>query len=108
MEMIIGFLTTNWMNIMVIAMFVCLAICLYKKGYKNKVYMMLLMIVDEIEFKYKDESKEVKYAVILDRIYHHLPSAVRWLISINELDRMIITAIDDIQAMLGNEKDKLE
>lgn len=103
-----GFLAANWINIVVIAMFIGLAVWLYKKGYKNKVYAMLLMIVDEIEFKYKDESKEVKYAIILDKIYHHLPSSVRWLISIDELDDMIEKAIDDIQAMLESEKDKLK
>lgn len=94
------FLSANWVNIALIVMFIVLCVWCYKNNRKKAVYFWLLAIVNEVEEKYGNDNEDVKYSVILDRIYHVLPSSVRWLFSIDELDDMITNVIDDVQSYL--------
>lgn len=96
------FLIANWLNIFIIVAFIFLCVWCYKNNKKKVVYFWLLHIVNEVEERYGNDGADIKYSIILDRIYHVLPSVVRFMFSIKELDDMITKAIDTVQDMLEN------
>lgn len=103
MESLMLFLSANGVNILIITAFVMMCVWCYKNNKKKAVYFWLLQIVNEVEEKYGNDDENIKYSVILDRIYHALPSSVRWLFSIDELDNMITEVIDEVQYWLEQE-----
>lgn len=103
MEGAILFLSANWVNILIIVAFIGMCVWCYKNNKKKVVYFWLLQIVNEVEEKYGNDRQDIKYSIILDRIYHVIPSSIRWLFSVEELDDMITNAIDNVQDFLEKE-----
>lgn len=103
MDMLIGWLMLNWVSVLTIAVFLVFCGLLWKRGYKNKVYMIVLEIVNEVEEKYGKENEEIKYEVILGKVYPVLPKPVQWLFSKAEIDDMLTKYIDNIQDFLMNQ-----
>ena len=103
MEVIMGFLASNWVSVVLVAVVLVWCGVAYKQGYKRNVYILLLQIVNEVEEKYGNEKEDIKYDIVLGKIYNKLPKALTWLYSKKELDTLIKDTIDEVQLWLEEE-----
>lgn len=106
MEMLLSWLFANWMSVLLVLGTILVCVYLWKQGYKRNVYILLLEIVNEVEEKYGKEDQDIKYDIILGKLYPRLPKVFTWLVSVEELDDMITNTIDEVQEWLDNEINK--
>lgn len=96
----IDFLKYNWLNILIIIIFLFSLVYLYRMGKQDAVKKIILGLVIQAEKALGSGTGELKYAMVVDRAYEVLPALIRFLISKRELDKLIEEAVQYMKTQL--------
>lgn len=99
-----------WVNkIEVAATFLSLAVAviLYRKGRQDFLQKIILALVTEAEKKLGSGTGELKYAMVVERLYAVLPWILRLLYSQKQIDRIIEEAVVYLRRYLTEGKNLL-
>ncbi len=97
----IDFLKHNWLNILIIIIFLFSLAYLYRLGKQDTVKKIILGLVIQAEKALGAGTGELKYAMVVDRAYEVLPGLIRFLISKRELDQLIEEAVQYMKTQLA-------
>lgn len=103
MEMILGFLATNWMSVAIVIGFLILCFYMIKQGYRKNVAMRAYILVSKVEDKHGSGTGTIKYAEVLEGIYEKFPSVIRYFFTLEEIDDIIEDCVDGLQEWLLNQ-----
>lgn len=96
-----------WLDFVVIIVFLWTLAFFYKRGKKEFVRKVVLSLVVQAEKALGSGTGELKYAMVIERLYDILPAVLRLLISKKELDNMINDAVEYLKVYLQEDKDLL-
>lgn len=88
----------------VLAFLFCIA-TMWRKGKKDTVRKIILSLVVKAEKELGSGTGELKYAMVVERIYYVLPWVVRVVFTRAEIDNMIEDAVEHLKMYLSNEQD---
>ncbi|AHM56428.1 hypothetical protein EAL2_c11300 [Peptoclostridium acidaminophilum DSM 3953] len=88
----------------VLAFLFCIA-TLWRKGKKYTVRKVILSLVVKAEKELGSGTGELKYAMVVERIYYVLPWIVRVFFTRAEIDNMIEDAVEHLKMYLSDESE---
>ncbi|WP_026478814.1 hypothetical protein [Alkaliphilus transvaalensis] len=88
-----AFLTNYWIDILLGVIFVGGLLYFYKKSNEEVVKKIILALVIEAEKALGSGNGELKYAMVVERIYEVLPTTIRILVTKKQLDQYIEEAV---------------
>ena len=107
MKLMIEFLQNNLGNLIFIVLVLVAIIIAIRCGYIKQVKQGLLYLVCKAEEIYGGGTGTLKYAFVANEIYKLLPSLARLFISVDTIDDLIETAVEEMKKYLSeNEKAK--
>ncbi|MFT9495829.1 hypothetical protein [Anaerosolibacter sp.] len=106
-QAIYGFVSGNMIEVIGTLLVLIIAMLLYKRGKTEFVRNIVLALVTEAEKRYGDGTGELKYHMVVERIYEVLPWILRLLYSKNQIDHMIEEAVDYLKRYLSDGKNLL-
>jgi len=96
----IEFIKVNIYSIAAIILAIVILLFLYKRGNIDLVRKIILSLVVKAEKALGSGTGELKYAMVVENIYHRLPIVLSILITKKELDCMIENAVDYMKEYL--------
>jgi len=96
----IEFIKVNIYSIAAIILAIVILLFLYKRGNIDLVRKIILSLVVKAEKALGSGTGELKYAMVIENIYHRLPIILSMLITKKELDCMIENAVDYMKEYL--------
>lgn len=103
MEMLVSWLAINWVNVLVVLVFIIGCFIALKNGYKQNVALACLLLVNKAEEKFGAGTGEIKYQFVEEHLYKMLPSVVKFFFSADEIDNVIEKAVDELQGFLEDQ-----
>ena len=101
----VEFLQNNLGNMIFIILVLVAIIIAIRLGYIKQIKQGLLYLVCKAEEIYGSGTGTLKYAFVANEIYKLLPSLARLFISVDTIDDLIETAVDEMKKYLS-ENDK--
>ena len=98
----IQFLQDNFLNIIVVVLFVIGVLLLYKNNKKEIVRKILLSLVVQAEKALGSGTGELKYAWVVDNFYSKMPGIIKLLFSKKEIDTMIEEGVQRLKDILAS------
>lgn len=96
---------THYLDIISIVTFAIALIILWKRGRRETVRKVILSLVVKAEKELGSGTGQLKYAIVVERIYFALPWVVRIVFTQKEIDNMIEDAVNYLKMYLSNEQD---
>lgn len=88
-----NFLTTHWVSILVVVVFIAVIVILAVRGKKQIIYKMLYALVTEAEERYGSGEGSIKFAEVMTKIYDKLPLIIKVFITYEKLTDWIEKAL---------------
>lgn len=101
------FIKSNLSSILVVLLIVIGLLFIYKKGKKEFVRKVVLSLVVQAEKSLGSGTGELKYAMVVERVYQVLPVILKLLITKSELDKLIEDSVQYLKQYLSKDKDLL-
>ncbi len=105
--MIYDFVLSNWLLFVIVILFVLVLALLLKAGHRDKVKMIILSLVVQAEKALGSGTGELKYALVVERLYYVLPLLIRFLYTKKEIDQYITEAVEWLKEYLAKGHDLL-
>lgn len=96
----LDFIKLYWDSIFLVLLVVAGLLYLYKQGKKEFVRKVVLSLVVQAEKALGSGTGELKYAMVVERVYAVLPAILRFLITKKELDKLIEEAVQYMKKYL--------
>ena len=101
------FIKMNIASIILVILFGIGLLFLYKKGKKGFVNQTILSLVVQAEKALGSGTGELKYAMVIENIYHKLPTVLRLLLNKKEIDVIIENSVKHLKEYLNTGRDLL-
>lgn len=101
------FLRLYWLDMLIVLVFVGILLYLYKLGKRDMVKKIVLSLVVQAEKALGTGTGELKYAMVVERVYAVLPAILRFLITKKELDKLIEEAVQYMKKYLSEGRNLL-
>lgn len=88
-------------NVLIVLVVIMCLLVLYKKGKKEAVRNVVLALVVQSEKALGSGTGELKYAMVIDKLYDKLPLLVKLLFTQKELDLLIEEAVIKLKQVLS-------
>lgn len=98
----IQFLQVNFIDIIVVVLFIIGMLLLYKNNKKELVRKILLSLVVQAEKALGSGTGELKYAWVVDNFYSKMPSIIKLLFTKKEIDTMIEEGVQRLKDILAS------
>lgn len=98
----IQFLQVNFIDIIVVLLFVIGMLLLYKNNKKEVVRKILLSLVVQAEKALGSGTGELKYAWVVDNFYSKMPGIIKLLFTKKEIDTMIEEGVQRLKDILAS------
>ncbi len=105
--MIRDLIMANWLMLLIVVLFVIILALLYKSGKKEEVKRIVKSLVIQAEKTLGSGTGELKYVLVVERLYYVMPSLLRFLYTKKEIDDFIIDAVDWLKEYLREGHDLL-
>lgn len=99
----IDFIKQYYLDILFIVGLIVTLLVLYKKHRVDIIKKIILALVVQAEKQFGSKTGELKYAYVIDQIYSHLPSILRFLFTKKELDAYIAEGVAKLKEYLQKE-----
>lgn len=96
-----------WSSILIVLLIIVGLLYLYKRGKKETVRRIVLSLVVQAEKTLGSGTGELKYAMVVERVYAILPTILRFLITKKELDKLIEEAVQYMKKYLSEGRNLL-
>lgn len=103
MEAILGLLATNWVNVLVVVLFVVGAIYLWKQGYKANVSLYILTLIAKAEAEFSHSENKEKLESVITGVYERFPSIIKFFYTRDDLIKLINEMVADTKSWLQNQ-----
>ncbi|RKD22465.1 Bacteriophage holin of superfamily 6 (Holin_LLH) [Caminicella sporogenes DSM 14501] len=103
----LDFIKLYWDSILLVLLVVAGLLYLYKQGKKEFVRKVVLSLVIQAEKALGSGTGELKYAMVVEKVYSVLPTILRFLITKKELDKLIEEAVQYMKKYLSTERNLL-
>ncbi len=107
LEVILVWVRANYLEVISVVLSAIVGLLLYKKGKQEWLRKIILALVTEAEKKFGSGTGELKYAIVVERLYEVLPWIVRVLYTKQQIDRMIEDAVEYLKRYLAEGKNLL-
>lgn len=107
LELIKNFIMLNLIEVVGTIVVIIIGLLLYKRGKEDFLRKIILALVVQAEKQLGSGTGELKYAIVVERIYEVIPAILKLLYSKKQLDRMINEAVEYLKRYLINGKDLL-
>ena len=98
----VNFLINNWLDIAVAVVFIAIIVVLYKHSKIEVIKKIILALVVQAEKSLGSGTGELKYALVIERVYNKLPFIIRVLFSKKDIDNYIEEAVIKMKGILNN------
>lgn len=98
------FLYNYWLEILITLSLLGLLVLAYKKSNEEVVRNIILSLVVEAEKLLGNGTGELKYEMVVDRLYELLPMPLRVIFTKKQIDRMIEDAVQFLKEELAQGK----
>lgn len=98
------FLENYWPSILIVIICLTGLGFLYKKGKINTVKKIILSLVVQAEKTLGSKTGELKYAMVVERLYSVLPILLRLLFTRKEIDNLIEEAVQFLKDYLNEDR----
>lgn len=99
----VEFITTNWISILVVLIFIGVIAILMTKGKKEIAYKMLYTLVTEAEKQHGSGSGSLKFAEVITKAYSILPPVIKFFITYDTLASWVEDALEDAKDFWATE-----
>lgn len=96
LNMLLGFITGHWLDLLIIAVVVIALVLLWKRGYKTQVKSVLRFLVAKAEQQFGSKTGQIKF----ESVYASLPFIVKFFFTQDELRQEIELALVWVNAQL--------
>ena len=103
MEIILGFLSTNWVSLVVVLVFAGVSIYLWQKGYKKNVSFYMLLLISKAESQFQHGENQTKLNSVITGLYEHFPSILKFFYTRDDLVKLIDEMVADTKDWLQNQ-----
>lgn len=103
MEGLMLFLSTNWISIAIVIMFVVAAIYMWQKGYKKQVSLYILTLIAKAEVQFEHGQNHEKLMSVLNGIYEAFPKVLKFFYSKQDMIVIINNMVADTKEWLQNQ-----
>ncbi|OEH85058.1 hypothetical protein BHU72_05460 [Desulfuribacillus stibiiarsenatis] len=104
MEQIINVISVYYIDVIVLFVFAGISLYLYKTSNHELLKKMILSLVVEAEKQLGSKTGELKYALVVEKLYGVMPPILRLLYSKKKIDSMIEDAVDYLKRYLSDGK----
>lgn len=94
------FILANWLIIVVVIIFILVLALLYRAGHRERVKQIILSLVVQAEKALGSGTGELKYALVVERLYYVMPLLIRFLYTKKEIDQYITEAVEWLKEYL--------
>lgn len=101
------FLMENMLIVIALIVFVVVMIMLYRAGHRERVKQIILSLVVQAEKALGSGTGELKYALVVERLYYVMPPMLRFLYTKKEIDQYIYDAVEWLKKYLEEGHDLL-
>lgn len=98
------FLQTHWLSIVLLIALTIVLLYLYKVGRKDLVKKIILSLVIQAEKALGSKTGELKYAMVIEKLYTVLPTLLRVLITQKEIHNLIESSVKYLKDYLNNDR----
>ncbi|QUH18922.1 hypothetical protein [Alkaliphilus sp. B6464] len=103
-ELIQTYIMTNLIDIICTTIVISIGLLLYKRGKEDFLRKLVLALVTEAEKQLGSGTGELKYVMVVERIYEVIPGILKLLYSEKQIDEMIEDAVDYLKRYLASGK----
>jgi hypothetical protein len=103
----LDFIQSNLVFILSAIIVIAVLLVAYKAGNKKTLKKIILSLVVQAEKELGSKTGEIKYAMVVERVYQLIPSILRVLITKKELDNMIEDAVLYLKVYLTEDRNLL-
>lgn len=100
LNFMIGVLKGNWLDLLVVLIFVVAVVLLWKKGKKQAVKSMIYYLVCKAEQQFGSKTGDIKFAAVTTWLYDRLPLIVRFVFTKEEIGQYIEEAVIKLKKYL--------
>ncbi|MBB6217512.1 hypothetical protein HNQ80_003633 [Anaerosolibacter carboniphilus] len=100
-------LKENWLSLILLLSGILALWYLCHTNREDRIRRIVLALVIQAEKQLGSGTGELKYAMVVERLYDVLPTVVRWFLSEKTLDRMIEEAVVYLKEYLAQGKNLL-
>lgn len=101
------FIMSNWLMLVVALVFVLALVMLYRAGHRDRVRQIILSLVVQAEKALGSGTGELKYALVVERLYYVMPPLLRFLYTKKEIDGYINDSVEWLKNYLAEGHDLL-
>ncbi|MBU5677790.1 hypothetical protein KQI88_15330 [Alkaliphilus sp. MSJ-5] len=106
-ELIQSFIMINLIEVAGTIIVVTIGLWLYKRGQEDFLRKLVLALATEAEKQLGSGTGELKYAMVVERIYEITPGILKLLYSKKQIDKMIEDAVEYLKRYLASGKNLL-
>lgn len=103
MEMLLAWLSMNWVSVLVCVVFIVGAIYLWKQGYKSNVSLYILTLIAKAEAEFEHGENKEKLESVITGVHDRFPGIIKFFYSRDDLVKLINQMVADTKSWLQNQ-----